>query len=114
MKKSRANWHTARLRERRDQILTTLTYVEAQQREVEENAEWKDASCERRRRSLLNELSHWYLGAMEKVERALARITENRYGVCLACNGPIEPEWLDDCPETDFCATCHEVREKVA
>lgn len=114
MRQRSASTHTARLRERRNQILTTLTYVEAQQREVEENAEWKDASCERRRRSMLNELNHWYLGAMEKVESALARIAENRYGVCLACNGAVEPEWLDDCPETEFCAACHEVREKVA
>jgi RNA polymerase-binding transcription factor DksA len=94
--------------------VNTLSYVEAQRREMEGNRQWKDASTERRRRSLLNELSHWYLGAMEKVERAQIRITENRYGVCLACNRPVEAEWLDDCPETEFCATCHEVREKMA
>ncbi|MGH7824248.1 MAG: hypothetical protein ACREQ7_03615 [Candidatus Binatia bacterium] len=103
-----------RLKERRDQILTTLTYVEGQKREVEQNIEWKDATSQRRRRSLLNELHHWYLAAIDQVEKALARIPENRYGFCLACNSPVEPEWLDACPETEFCATCHGARETLA
>jgi RNA polymerase-binding transcription factor DksA len=100
-----------RLRDRRNQILTTLSYVNEQRREVEQNTEWKDAAAQRRRRILLSELNHWYLAAIGQIEEALVRIADDTYGVCLACSAPIEPEWLDACPETELCVTCQQSRE---
>jgi DnaK suppressor protein len=103
-----------RLMERRKQILTTLSYVDEQSREVEENTEWKDTAARRRRLRLLNELNHWYLAAIGRVEQALGRISDDTYGLCLDCSAPIEPEWLEVCPEAEVCVTCQESRDKVA
>jgi DnaK suppressor protein len=104
----------ARLNERRDQLLTTLSYVAEQTREVEQNTEWKDPAAQRRRRCLLDDLSHWYLTALGLVDDALGRLSDDSYGVCLACNAPVEAEWLEACPETEFCLTCQDLRDKVA
>ncbi|HWO40539.1 MAG TPA: hypothetical protein VNO43_01910 [Candidatus Eisenbacteria bacterium] len=100
----------ARLEKRRQQILATLSYVEEQRREVEHNTEWKDAASQLSRRRLLNDLRQWYLAAMRKVEKARARIPDDKYGLCLSCNSPIEREWLEACPETELCTTCQNLR----
>jgi DnaK suppressor protein len=104
----------ARLREREAQVVATLAYVEEQKREVEQNTEWKDAMTRQKRQELLDELNRWYATAIEQVQKALGRISDGQYGFCGACNTLLEPEWLDACPESEFCPACAELREEAA
>ena len=41
---------------------------------------------------------------------ALVRLDTGTYGVCIACDRPIEPERLEVLPEADRCASCAGVR----
>jgi len=100
----------ARLEKRKEEILATLSYVEEQRREVERNTEWKDTISQLSRRRLLSDLRQWYVRAIGQVEKARARIPDNSYGLCLICKSPVEPEWLEACPETDLCANCQNLR----
>ncbi len=44
---------------------------------------------------------------LDKIEEALQRIDEHRYGVCDACERPIPEGWLLAVPYTTLCASCH-------
>jgi RNA polymerase-binding transcription factor DksA len=100
-----------KLSRRRDQILATLSYLAAQKKEVDENTEWKDAASQRRRQIFLSDLYGWYLVAIEQVERALARVPDNRFVLCMTCFQPIEPQCLEASPEAEFCMTCQRQQE---
>ncbi|HEY4541931.1 MAG TPA: TraR/DksA C4-type zinc finger protein [Noviherbaspirillum sp.] len=43
---------------------------------------------------------------LRDIERALQRLEEGRYGRCVQCGGPIEPERLAQRPEADWCQVC--------
>lgn len=40
---------------------------------------------------------------LDEVERALERLEQGTYGVCVACGRPIPPERLEALPATPFC-----------
>ena len=103
----------ARLMRRKEQITATLRHVQTEQRSVEGKADSMDQSARKRRLDLLHYLNRWYLTEIDRVENALHRINQNQYGVCSACNVPIEPEWLETFPETDVCRACQELRERM-
>ncbi|HET8563434.1 MAG TPA: TraR/DksA C4-type zinc finger protein [Candidatus Binatia bacterium] len=103
----------ARLMRRKEQITATLRHVQTEQRSVEGKADSMDQLARKRRLDLLHYLNRWYLTEIDRVENALHRINQNQYGVCSACNVPIEPEWLETFPETDVCRACQELRERM-
>jgi len=47
-----------------------------------------------------------YEQRLEQIEKALARLTDGRYGLCEQCGGRIEPERLEAVPYTTLCITC--------
>lgn len=47
---------------------------------------------------------------IEEIDAALARIGEGRYGLCLACDGPIGLQRLRAIPEARYCLTCSGLR----
>ena len=53
------------------------------------------------------------LFGIEEVESWLSRVAAGRYGLCLACNGQVEPDWLHSFPEAEFCSTCYRIRERM-
>ncbi len=46
------------------------------------------------------------LAELAAVERALWRVREGRYGVCIDCGGPVETERLLIEPEAERCSQC--------
>jgi hypothetical protein len=46
------------------------------------------------------------LQEIEDIDAALQRIREGRYGLCLACSGPIGLQRLRAIPEARFCLSC--------
>jgi RNA polymerase-binding transcription factor DksA len=97
--------HMDRLVNRRDRIITRIANIEAQLRQMERNA------VEQQRRQLLTYLSSFHHAEIDQVDNALKRMATGKYGLCLACNGCIEADWLESFPEAEFCSTCYRVRE---
>lgn len=103
-----------RLRKRRGEIIRTLEHVRNEQRAVDDNKDWIDQAAYESRLALLGSLINWYLKETERIDDALVRIAEERYGVCRGCREPIEPHRLETAPEAAFCAECQRSREDLA
>jgi RNA polymerase-binding transcription factor DksA len=101
-----------RLLKRRAQVLTTIGYLQSENRAVEMNTEWKDPLTKRRRTILLDSLSEEYRDEKGNIEAALERILRNNYGLCVTCNRQIDFEWLTAFPTTASCFGCLRRREE--
>ena len=44
---------------------------------------------------------------LQKIERALKRVKEGKYGICIVCGNKIKPERLRIYPEAEHCMNCH-------
>jgi RNA polymerase-binding transcription factor DksA len=59
---------------------------------------------------------HWFVVQMqnrlERIERALQRLEQGHYGICGACNLPIQPERLEAMPEAELCVGCQSSLEQ--
>jgi DnaK suppressor protein len=44
--------------------------------------------------------------ALERVERALAKLDEGTYGTCDRCGAPIAPKRLEAMPDSTLCVEC--------
>ena len=64
--------------------------------ELDENKEWIDRAAYESRYQLLDGLADWYVHETTRIDDALTRITEGRYGACLGCHKPIEPHRFAD------------------
>lgn len=51
--------------------------------------------------------------SLEQIERALARIAEGMYGVCVRCGDRIPEARLEAVPEAELCITCKEREESA-
>jgi DnaK suppressor protein len=102
-----------KLKNRRGEIIRTLEHVQKEQRTVDENKEWIDRAASESRCHLLDSLADWYVHETTRIDDALTRITEGRYGVCLGCHEPIEPHRLETAPDAAFCADCQKIREEL-
>jgi DnaK suppressor protein len=99
------------LAKRRQQLAMSLRHVERERNEAEENTDWLDRAAYDSRIALLDRLTEWYTKEIDEIDRALDRVKQSKYGICLACHNPIETQRLDFFPEVAFCAACQETRE---
>jgi RNA polymerase-binding transcription factor DksA len=106
------NYYDA-LRKRRDQTMLTLAHVQSEQRAVDESKDWIDRAAYENRVHLLDNLAAWYANETARIDQALIRIAEGRYGICLGCREPIDPRRLESHPEAIFCAACQATREEL-
>lgn len=51
--------------------------------------------------------------ALAQIDRALARMEDGTYGVCVRCGEPIAAARLEAMPEADLCIACKEREESV-
>jgi DnaK suppressor protein len=105
--------HFDQLCKRREQVALTLRHVDKEQKEAEQNTDWLDQAAYESRIALLDRLTEWYATEMDEIDKALLRIKQNIYGLCLACHDPIEAHRLELFPEAAFCAACQETRESL-
>jgi RNA polymerase-binding transcription factor DksA len=105
--------HMDRLVKRRDRITARLTELDAQLRQLEMGALTYDEKAAQSQRNSLTYLANFHHTEIDQVDSALSRMATGRYGVCLACNGRVEPDWLDSFPEAEFCSTCYRIRERM-
>ena len=102
-----------RLAKRRNVIASSLRYVEDQKRSVADFQDFRDRFAQLSRENLFDRLDRAYGKEIIRVDRALSRVSENSYGVCLGCDGPIESEWLESHPECEFCTGCQALWENL-
>jgi RNA polymerase-binding transcription factor DksA len=104
-----------KLRSRKKQVLSTLSHLEEEDRAVtgQRHFDWLDQARDESDSQLLQRLSDGYLYELARLDTALGRILAGTYGLCLACHHPIENGRLDIFPETEFCADCQDMRERV-
>lgn len=95
-----------KLRKRRTDVARTLAHVRKEHRTVEENRTSIDKAAYTSRCDLLGSLEHWYLDESRRIDDALIRFAEGRYGDCLRCGAPIEPHRLEAAPDAALCAAC--------
>ena len=91
-----------KLQKRQGEITRTLEHVQKERRTVEENKKSIDKAAYQSRCHLLDRLTDWYLKETTIIQQALMRISEGRYGICVACREPIEPLRLETAPEAEF------------
>jgi RNA polymerase-binding transcription factor DksA len=101
------------LRKRRSKTIRTLEHLQNEQRTVDENKDWIDKAAYESRCHLLGSLASWYANETARINAALKRITEGKYGVCLGCRAPIAVHRLETAPEAAFCAECQRTREDL-
>ncbi|HEY7555989.1 MAG TPA: hypothetical protein VIH18_14400 [Candidatus Binatia bacterium] len=63
------------------------------------------------RASLLDTLDGWYRKELNDVDSALARARLSPFGICLGCNSEIDLNWLEKCPEAEFCRSCEDLKK---
>ncbi len=106
--------HMDRLVNRRDRIMTRIRTVDDQLRQLGQDALLRDDKGSRERRNLLTYLSSFHRTEVDQLDSALKRLAMGKYGVCLACSGAVEADWLESFPEAEFCSTCYRTQERMA
>lgn len=109
----RTGKHYDQLNKRRHQVALTLEHIEKERNEAEGNTDWLDRAAYETRIALLDRLNEWYIDELHTIDRALDRINNNSYGLCLACQAPIEPLRLDCFPDAACCSACQETRDSL-
>ena len=113
MEEVRIGRHMDQLRKRREQLVATLQHIGKEQEQVEQNTHWLDQAAYQSRVNLLDRLNDWYIEEMDQIDKALNRIRQSQYCLCLGCHNPIGADRLDISPEAEFCGSCQGVREQL-
>jgi RNA polymerase-binding transcription factor DksA len=106
--------HMDRLVNRRDRVMTRIRTVDDQLRQLEQNALLRDDNGSRERRNLLTYLSSFHRTEVDQLDSALKRLAMGKYGVCLACSGEVEADWLESFPAGEVCSTCYRIQDRMA
>ena len=99
------------LNKRREQVAMTLRHIAKERNEAEENTDWLDRAAYDSRIALFDRLNEWYIQENDAIDKALDRVKQSKYALCLACHNAIEEKRLEFIPEAEFCAACQETRE---
>jgi DnaK suppressor protein len=99
-----------RLLARRDELRSRAARATAGLRQQPDlsSADYGDVSNQTEQNGLLSALSRTADAELKRVDSALRRLSEGRYGICVACGEPIEPQRLEAVPHTDRCIACAE------
>jgi DnaK suppressor protein len=99
-----------RLLARRDELRSREASANAGLRQQPDlsNEDYGDASTQSERNGLLSALSRTADAELKRIDEALQRLREGRYGVCVTCGEPIEGQRLEAVPYTDRCISCAE------
>ena len=106
--------HMDRLVNRRDRVMARIRIVDDQLRQLEQNAFLRDDKGRCERRNLLTYLASFHRTEVDQLDSALKRLAMGKYGVCLACSGEVEADWLESFPAGEFCSTCYRVQDRMA
>jgi DnaK suppressor protein len=99
-----------RLLARREELRSREAHANAGLRQQPDlsSADEGEASNQSERNGLLSALSRKAGAELARIDAALRRLHEGRYGVCVVCSEPIEAPRLEAVPYADRCITCAE------
>jgi len=100
-----------RLLTRRDKIASILRNLEIQKMDMSKRTADHHEMMKPSRTSLLDSLDGWYHKELNDVDNALARARLSPLGICLGCKSEIDPNWLEKCPEAEFCRSCEDLKK---
>src|SRR3954452_10517432 len=78
---------------------------------IEQTADALDQTQSATQRALAVSLLNRETTMYRRVERALQRIEDGTYGVCISCDEPISAKRLQAVPWAEFCLPCQERRD---
>ncbi len=73
------------------------------------SADWSEQAQERENDEVIDALGNEATVELQKINRALERLTEGDYGMCTACGENIVIGRLKAMPYTDLCIKCAEI-----
>jgi DnaK suppressor protein len=97
-----------RLLARRDELRSRAAHANAGLRQPPDlsSADYGDVSNQTEQNGLLSALSRTADAELKRIDGALRRLNQGRYGTCVSCGEPIEPQRLEAVPYTDRCIGC--------
>jgi DnaK suppressor protein len=113
MKKKDLSRFADRLRDEKAKILnhTEKTGKEGLTLLPEDLADEVDLASSELNQSVTLRLRDREMLLLKKIEEALAKIDSGTFGICEACEEPIEPKRLEARPVAELCIRCKEAQE---
>lgn len=100
--------------ERREQLLRRIHMVTNNVRHTDDPLppDFSEQAVERQHEEVLDALGEASRRELRQINRTLARMDADEYGICAACGEPIPPERLAVMPNSEYCLACAEKREQ--
>lgn len=100
---------------RRDELLLRVTKLkrEVHNRDEPYPADFAEQAVELENLDVLFELDREGREELARVNKAIMRLENDEYNICMHCNNEINPERLEAIPYTELCIHCAEAQEKV-
>jgi RNA polymerase-binding protein DksA len=97
-----------KLRRRRADLAARAgqTEEELQNLPAEEESEWADSALEEDTKHVLGRLDSREAAALREIDRALERVAQGTYGICMNCGRAVTLERLRALPTARLCADC--------
>lgn len=113
MKKKDLARFAERLRDEKAKILnhTEKTRAEGLTLSPDDLADEVDLASSELNQSVTLRLRDREMLLLKKIEEALAKIDTGTFGICEACEEPIEPKRLEARPVAELCIRCKEAQE---
>ncbi|MCI7398454.1 MAG: TraR/DksA family transcriptional regulator [Spirochaetia bacterium] len=115
MKKDFLDKQKKKLTAERNEILDSLTGRNDQLTSLggaTESGDDADIASDTIDRTLFNSLGQADQNRLAMIDRALDRITQGTYGICLECGEPIAETRLEAIPYATFCVECQHEYER--
>lgn len=93
------------LEEMRTELLERRSRIEAHQHR-KLDPDFEEQASEREDDMVVDALDAASRDRLAKIERALARVDADQYGVCERCGGDIDSNRLEAIPYTELCFAC--------
>ena len=114
MRKQRVNWFKRQLLAKHQDL--TKYYRESMTKTVnpvsDGSEDYVDYAVNSYTKEFLLSLNDIDRRTLREVERALKRIENNEYGICVKCEQPISEKRLEAVPWASNCIACQEIEEK--
>ena len=100
---------------RRDELLRRVTKLkrEVHNRDEPYSADFAEQAVELENLDVLFELDREGREELARVNKAIMRLENDEYDICMGCNNEISRERLEAIPYTDLCIHCAEAKENV-
>jgi len=114
MDKKKAEYFRKRLLEKQEELRRLVSKTEQDGREADEEAtqDIADKAANSYTKEFLFHQSDDNRRTLQLVNEALARLKQNTYGLCVACQQEVQPKRLEAVPWARHCIECQEKQER--